>query len=245
VVKREIPGQRTLDDAPTRVCQFLIGLAKSLPARAALEAKGFGQAEQEYAWSRLQLLFTLPGPPPALDATVRNAILELDDWDGPNFEAIENTLLWSYPEQARFLFDGLTASDGAESVLGVELLLARLNALESGVGRNPATREADCAALALLEKRGYSKSERERLRALVSVVKSVPPTPAVDRTLRDAAQLDLYRWLSEWSAHARNAQLGRSALITLGVAERRKRTDDTDADDSGAGSKLRARPRVN
>jgi hypothetical protein len=228
VVRRDFPGQRTLDDVPERAYRFLIGLTKSLPARAALQSKGFTQEEHDYAWSRLQLLSLQPGAPASLDAAVRSALEELDGWDGPHFEAIENTLLRSHPEQAQFVFEGLTASEGAESVLGVETLLARLSALESGVGRDPATRDADRAALDLLAARGYPKAERERLRALVGVAKSVGATPAVDRSARDAAQLELYRWLSEWSAHARNTELGRAALISLGLAERRKRGDNSE-----------------
>ena len=82
---REIPGQQTLDETPTRVFKFLIGLAQSVPARAALTAKGFTQAEHDYAWSRLKALGTLPGLPAGLDAEVRSAVVELDGWDGPNF----------------------------------------------------------------------------------------------------------------------------------------------------------------
>ena len=231
MAKREIPGHQTLDEAPNRVFRFLIGLAKSIPARAALQAKGFTQAEHDYAWTRLQSLGSLPGLPAVLDAAVRNAIVELDGWDGPNFEAIENSLLRNFPEQAQFVFEGLSASEGAEAVLGVEKLLARLDALENGTGRDPAKREADRAAIELLATRGYSKVERERLRALVQVAKSVPPPPIVDRSTREVTQLELYRWFLEWSAHARNSDLGRSALIGLGLAERRKKADDGAPDD--------------
>jgi len=228
VVKKDIPGQQTLDEVPNRVFRFLIGLAKSVPARAALQAKGFTQAEHDFAWSRLQLLGTLPGAPAGVDAVVRSAIVELDGWDGPHFEAIENTLLRSFPEQAQFVFEGLSAAEGAEAVLGVELLLDRLEALEAG--RSAGTRDADRAALDLLAQRGYPKSERERLRALVDVAKSVSPVSAADRSSRGAAQLELYRWFSEWSAHARNAELGRGAMITLGLAVRRKTADDAEPD---------------
>ena len=214
-----------------RVFRFLIGMAKSMPARAALQAKGFTQAEHDYAWARLQSLGTLPGAPAALDAAVRDAIVELDGWDGPHFEAIENSLLRSFPEQAQFVFEGLRASEGPESVLGAETLLTRLDALESGTGRDPSKRDADRAAIELLAARGYPKTERARLRALVTVAKSLPAVPAVDRSARDTMQLELYRWFLEWSAHARNADLGRAALINLGLAERRKKGEDNQPDD--------------
>ena len=225
MAKRENPSPQTLDEAPTRVFRFLIGLAKSVPARAALQSKGFSQAEHHYAWSRLHLLGTLPSAPASLDAAVRSAIVELDSWDGPNFAAIDSTLLRSYPDQAEFLFHELSAAQGAAAVLSVDTLLTRLDALESGDGRDPATRDADRAALDLLAARGYPKAERQRLQALVDVAKTVRPAPTTDHAGREAVQLDLYRWFSEWSAHARNAGLGRSTLITLGLAERRTSAD--------------------
>lgn len=225
MAKSDIPGPQTLDETPARVFRLLIGLAKSLPARAALQAKGFTQDEHDYAWSRLQLLGTLPGAPAALDEPVRRAIVELDGWDGPHFNAIENTLLRRFPQQAQFVFEGLTAAEGAEAVLGVETLLTRLDALESGTGRDAAVRDADRAAIDVLAARGYPKAERERLRALVRVAKSLSPVPALDQATRDKTQLELYRWFSEWSAHARNGELGRAALIGLGLAQRRKKAD--------------------
>jgi len=222
---REIPGQQTLDETPTRVFKFLIGLAQSVPARAALTAKGFTQAEHDYAWSRLKALGTLPGLPAALDGEVRSAVVELDGWDGPNFEAIESTLLRQFPAQAAFVFEGLTAAEGAQAVLGVEKLLSRLDALETGQGRAN-TREDDQRALAVLADRGYPKAERERLQTLVNVAKTIKPAPPVNDETTRTLQLELYRWLSEWSAHARNAPLGRSTLIALGLAERRKKAEE-------------------
>ena len=62
------------------------------------------------------------------------------------------------------------------------------------------------------------------------VAKSVPAVPTADRTKREATQLELYRWFSEWGAHARNADPGRAALIGLGLAERRKKADDNTPD---------------
>jgi hypothetical protein len=240
VLKKDIPGPQTLDETPERVFQFLIGLAKSMPARAALQGKGFTQSEHDYAWSRLQLLGALPGAPAAVDATVRDAIMALDAWDGPHFETIKNTLLRSYPEQAQFVFEGLTAADGAAAVLGVETLLTRLDKLESGAGRDAATREADRAAIDLLGARGYPKAERERLRALVGLAKRLSPVSAPDSAERNQAELELYLWLSEWSAYARNSGLGRRALIGLGLAQpRRRKPDEPPPDNSDPDSTAR------
>jgi hypothetical protein len=41
----------------------------------------------------LHFLGTLPSGPAGIDTAVRSAIVELDAWDGPNFDAIGSSLL--------------------------------------------------------------------------------------------------------------------------------------------------------
>ena len=58
---------------------------------------------------------------------------------------------------------GLSPSNGAAAILGVETLLDRLDALASSKNA------ADRAAIATLDARGLDDAERKRLRALVKV----------------------------------------------------------------------------
>ncbi len=219
----DLPSKETLEAVPGRVFTFLMGLAESLPARAVLMGVGFTPAEHEYSWSRLQKLGALPKRLEAIDPVVRGAIVELDAWDGPNFTAIAEALMRDHAEQAEFLFDNLEASDGPEAVPGVEKLLDRLDALESGKGRPSGAEEKDASALALLAVRGYPKEERQRLRGLVETTKRVAPAPRLGERERDEILIELYRWHSDWSAQARKSITSRATLIRLGLAARRRR----------------------
>ncbi|MBI4954439.1 MAG: hypothetical protein HY908_20610 [Myxococcales bacterium] len=222
-----VPSRQTLDEVPARVFKFIMGYAESLAARVALAQKGFDEAEHAYAWSRLQKLGQMPRGQVLLDKTVREAVLELDTWDNPNFESILRCLERGFPAQAAFLFENLEATEGAGAVLAVETLLDRLDVLESGVGRTD-THEADVAALALLAKRGYPKAELTRLRALVKATKATDaPPPVVSDEERVQILLELYKWLGDWGSQARSAKLGRATLIRLGLAKRRGK-DETD-----------------
>src|SRR5262249_31554652 len=170
----------------------------------------------------LQALGRLPSVPLTLDRAVRDAVVELDAWDEPNFAAIETTLVRQFPEQAAFVFEALAPTSGPAALLGVERLLDRLDALEQGTQRPPPSRDADQAAIQLLAKRGYTTEERTRLRDLVLLAKRVPtPPPGIEQT-REQTLIELYRWLTEWATHARNAIDSRATLIRLGLAQRRK-----------------------
>ena len=220
-----IPSARTLEGIPARAFTFALGVAQSVPARSALATKGFDNDEHAYAWARLQALGEFGLGLPQIDAQVRDAVVELDAWDEPNFEAIRNALLRDHVEQATFLFDNLEATQGAEAVLGVERLLDRLDLLESGDGRE-ATRDKDLAAIALLAKRGYTRQERHRLRRLVTLTRSVAPAPKLTDQARQQLLVELYRWLADWSSQARQCITARSTLIRLGLAKRRRSRRD-------------------
>ncbi|MCC6522378.1 MAG: hypothetical protein IT373_06940, partial [Polyangiaceae bacterium] len=53
------------------------------------------------------------------------------------------------------------------------------------------------------------------------------PAPVVSDEERVQILVELYQWLSDWGAQARNAKLGRASLIRLGLAKRREK-DETD-----------------
>jgi hypothetical protein len=116
-----------------------------------------------------------------------------------------------------FVFDNLTAKQGAEAVVGVSTLLDRLDALD-----NAPERKADQAALATLAARSYTDEERTRLRGLVATAQTlIMPKPISDAE-REATLLKLYAWHNEWSAIARLVLTRRDHQIAVGIAKRRK-----------------------
>src|SRR5678815_3062542 len=81
------------------------------------------------------------------DVPNRSAQAELETWVGETLRRCAAGLAWGFPEQARFVFDGVL--DRAYDVTTVcEVVLDRLDALERGDGRRGARRN-DEAALAL------------------------------------------------------------------------------------------------
>jgi hypothetical protein len=233
---RDKPSRTTLDELPGRLLALLSGIGKSKVIRGALDAKGYSDEEHDLGWTLLKTIghYKAPRGPGqqlgmAVDPVVRAAIVELDNWDEPNFARIEAILQRAFPAQADFLFDGLTPQTGAAAIMSVSTLLGRLDALESGADRK-ATHKQDLAALKLLAERSYTKAERDRLAALVSTATKGAGATAPDGDPGDAkardehaqAELDAHAWYKEWSTTARNEIKRRDYLILLGLASRRK-----------------------
>jgi hypothetical protein len=91
------------------------------------------------------------------------------------------------PEQHGEGWTLLLAASGAPSttaVVGVETLLTRLDALETGKDRPPASHAEDKATLVRLAERGIPRAERDRLLGLVQQAKSLAPATAPRRPPR-------------------------------------------------------------
>lgn len=218
----EQPSRQVLDGIATRVLAFLIAVGKYFAIRAALSSRGYTEAQHELAWGYLKKLAVFPpGSTPILDKTVRDAVVEIDAWDEPNFAVIRAVLENHHPEVIGFLFDNLTPKQGNEAVVGVSTLLDRLDALESSPERK-ATRKADQAALATLAARGYTDEERARLRGLVTTAQTMIVPKPISDTEREATLLKLYAWHNEWSTIARLVLTRRDHQIAVGIAKRRK-----------------------
>lgn len=218
----EQPSRQVLDGIAARVLTFLIAVGKSFPIRAALASRGYTEAQHEEAWGYLKKLAVFPaGALPTIDKVVRDAILEVDAWDEPNYAVLRAVLENHHPEVVGFLFDRLSAKQGAEAVVGVSMLLDRFDALESAPERQ-ATRAADHAALETLAARGYTKEERARLRGLVVTTQTMVVLQPISDAEREATLLKLYTWHNEWSTIARLVLTRRDHQISVGIAKRRK-----------------------
>ncbi|MGE0328957.1 MAG: hypothetical protein AB7S68_41965, partial [Polyangiaceae bacterium] len=165
-----------------------------------------------------------------IDADVRDAIAELDAWDEPAFKILSATLKRRFPEQHAFLLDGLAPSTGAEALLGIRLLLDRLDQMDKSSARK-ATRKQDAEALELLAERGIDGETRSRLRSLLSIAQRAAEPPPQSSEEKHAAELahvetlvSLREWFEEWSEIARACVSRRDYLIRMGLASRRSRS---------------------
>lgn len=219
--------QETLDATPERALKFLRG-AGTVPAiRAALLARGYTQAEHDRGWTLLHEASGFGRAPElgaVVDHEVQQAIAEVDAWDEDAFRIVRAAFANRYPEQAKKVLDGIGPATGAAALVGVELLLERLDALAKSQDAK------DRAAMQTLATRGLTPEEQKRVRALVGVAKkgtSAPdPAPeAKERAAKNAARqkalVDLRVWYEEWSEMARVAIKRRDRLILLGLAKRR------------------------
>lgn len=227
------PSRQVLEELPSRSLKILSALSHSSILYAALAARGYTEADHQEGWDLLLQVTGFRRPPVAAaeSTAARDAAVELDAWDEPNFRLIRAALDRRHPDQSLFVFEGLSASTGAGAVLGVATLLDRLDALEKSPERK-ATRKADQAALDTLSKRGITAAERARLRALVATATTAAKaeeeaSDAASDPAPNEALLKLHAWYGEWSEVARAVIKRRDHLIRLGLAKRKKTPKST------------------
>lgn len=228
IVNQHTPTSQELDQIPGKVVTFLHAVGTDADIRQQMVEVGFNESARMRGWN---LALTVAGyrhaivPPPAsVDEMTRDAVKQLDAWDGPGFRRVHACLAHLFPEQDQFVFDGLAPQQHGQSVVAVGTLLDRLDQLESSPDRK-ATRKQDHAALAALAGRGIDKAERDRLAALVKVVTEqkdpAMPAPAVDQERQQALQ-ELAAWYADWSETARAVITQRSRLERLGLLHPRR-----------------------
>jgi hypothetical protein len=134
------------------------------------------------------------------------------------------------PDVAVLLFDRLEPSEGVAAVAGVPRFLDRIAALREGKA-NGLSAETARAAIELLATRKILDATREsELRTLIATVQQSARPEEVVAALpidarRDQVTDDFIRWLHEWREVARLAIARRDYLISLGLAQRRKKSE--------------------
>lgn len=226
----------TLEQTPDRALRFLRGVSRTGIAQR-MAAVGYSNADHVEGWTLLQQssgyrpdvsMVTLQGGP--ADPAVAAAIKYVDDFDESGFDLADAALRRRFPEQWTFVMEGLVAKTGIAALVDVETFLDRIDALESGKGRDASTRDADQRAVKLLATRTIDKAKRAALREALRVAKSfkVQETPApntIDEAARERATLALRAWYEEWSKTARSVIKRRDFLISLGLANRHSRPE--------------------
>ena len=245
MTQNQIPSMYVLAETPMRALNFLSGVARNAGIQHLLATRGWGAADYEQGWSLLHQVagYSPNGAPQPVAPTVASeAIAGIDAWDEPNFRIASSALRYRFPLQHDFLFAGdLQPARGPESILTVMTFLDRVDALESGKGRDKAARKDDLAAVSLLAKKGIHAEERNRVRTLLeqatqaeglatagvviddqAKAERVPPE---DQGQYEAALRELFYWLDEWTETARVVIKRRDYLIRLGLASPRRAKD--------------------
>ena len=216
-------SRQVIADTPARALAFLAAVGTSSAIRAALTACGYSPDDHREGWALLNKASGqhVPVATPGPDARVAEAIASLETWNEVAFRRLRAALDRLHPAQGAFVFEGLVSGRGAQAVTAVGTFLRRLDALDSS-----ADRKADHAALETIARRGATKAERTRLRALVHLAES-PPEALVQSPEDIAAEqrdlIALRAWYNDWSETARTVITSRHELIRLGLAKRKSR----------------------
>lgn len=228
-------SQRTVARDIEDGTKFLSTLSKRPPIyRMLRERAGYSSEEHQRGW---QLLFDLlgyseSGPDDAAGSAsaAAKAIADLDAWDGPNFSRARAALKRKFPEQGEYIFNGLTAAQGAAAVGTVKTFLDRVVALRDGSdAARSGTRDADREATKLLAERRILDEESEaRLRKLLDLATaSTPPSPEKEQDGgndpdAEAQHIEnaiaFHDWLVDWRAQAREVISKQQYLYWLGLS---------------------------
>lgn len=221
----------TLEATPARAVQLMQAIGSSVEIRSVMARRGYTAAEQREGFELLRACigFLDEGRTPRIAEEVEKAVAELDAWDETGFAIVQATLEHRYPDQARFVLEGIAPSTGDDAVESVRHLLDRLDALASSPART-ATRREDHAALQVLARRGITEAERARLAELVEIADSAEELAPLSRSAHVDEHLGQLRalraWYDEWASIARSATHRPEHLRKLGLAGReRERTE--------------------
>ncbi|HEY1959247.1 MAG TPA: hypothetical protein VGH28_26715, partial [Polyangiaceae bacterium] len=219
----------TAELAVPRAMKLLRTLGTDSVVLAAMKQTGFDIDDMKQGWSLVLKACSAP----TVDAKfaphtgpVADATQKIEAWQSTMFLRAHAALRRLHPAQDTFLFENLATGTGVAAVVAVSMFLERLDALESSADRK-ASRKADHAALATLEKRGVTKDERKQIHSLVQLVETTPAPAVVDVApspdVRMAALVELHAWVQDWSDCARAVITRRDQLLRLGIGKRRAR----------------------
>ena len=238
--------QAQIDVLTDRGIRLLSAISQVPAIRGGLDAGGYSEADHMEGWElTLQLIgfkSTIASESGTKQLRQREAVAQLDAWDGPNFDRARAALDRAFPAQSAYIFDNLSAKTGAEAIGAVRTFVDRCAALRDGTDpTRAATREQDRAASALLAtRRILDQDEEQRLRKLIADATSLPDRPLAhepDPETRQETARKLYAWLRDWRETARVLITRRDYQIRMGLAERRAakpEAPETTPPDTGA-----------
>lgn len=234
------------DKQVERTCQralkFLSALSRNGQIRRILDLAGYNAEEHQQGWGLTLGLLGYSAAAPESEETSPSsaAIAELDQWDGPNFARARAALEHKFPEQAAYVFAGLTAKSGPESIAVVQTFLDRVAALRTGSEpARKAFKAADKGAVELLARRRILDAKLdEHLRGLIASATTLAPAGKVveaEPEDRQALASKLEAWLNDWRETARVLVTRRDYQIILGLAQRRASGsgEEVEEDDDG------------
>lgn len=220
-------------DKAQRMLTLLLGI-RFPDVRAAVARVGYGPEQVREGWS---LLMAAAGDrldvPPGMSMPKDDGTLAaLDDWENQWFPVIDATLKYNLPEHHATVFQGLTQTSGAELLVTLPKLLARIASLPAD-------------AKELLARRQVTEAELSRAAALITklttstdAVPAEPVDPTEAQKALEEAETKMWRHYLEWSQIIR-AQVKRPRYLQLmgfGTGTRKKSPTEPEAYDDERGT---------
>jgi len=232
----------TAELAVQRAIQFLRTVGTDPVIFDELQSVGFTSDDLTEGWSLVYKACSLPQSKQRFtpDAgPVADANDKLVAWQATMFVRAHAALRRLHPAQDAFVFGDVVGDPSTTTLVAVGVFLARLDALGNSPERK-ATRKADHAALATLERRGVTEETRKQAKQLVHIIETTTAPdittapPPVDK--RMSAMIDVYAWVQDWTESARAVITRRDHLIRLGIGKRRVRAATAPVDPTPAPS---------
>jgi hypothetical protein len=219
-----VPNETALRGLPARAAHFLHAAGSHPEIRELLARGGYGAEAHAEGMALLTRVCAYHAAPIRLedDERVREAEAALRDWVRLHVPRLRAAVERLCPD-ALSVFDEPLAHD-ASATLFVSALLDRLAARED--------RNRSDAVFSVLDRRGFTPSERTRLVELAARVRNLPVTNAAEGDSERAPSTDLvalHDWLEDWSTTAKAFITRRDFLIRLGLVRRVNRAPKTDA----------------
>lgn len=207
----------SLSEKINRGVGFLRGLSHPRVASKLVHV-GFGQHVLDEGWTLVRAAATARGAKTAPVTADPTIVAKVDEWENQYFPIAEATLRRHYPAIYQSVFLNLSQTTGPEVLVGVQLLVDRLGALDkAGDKESKAARE-------LLKQRGITKGVMDEAKALLAEASVVGASEETDEeehaTAIDSAEQELWSWYLEWSQIARATIKDGRLLQLLGFGRR-------------------------
>lgn len=217
--------------------KFFKTVARNPVVRGTLTARGLTDDELKHGWGLYSELHGFGATSQLRAATketsAAQAINALDAWDAPTYAAAHAVLDSRYPEVAAYLFENLVAATGVAAVSGVLRFLDRVAALRDGKAPNVDPEKGRAAVELLATRKIVDAAKEGEMRRHIEAAKlgarpeEIIVPAEIDPRRREVAAAYI-QWLNEWREVARVSVSRRDYRISLGLAQRREASEESE-----------------
>ncbi|MBN2724537.1 MAG: hypothetical protein JXR95_10745 [Deltaproteobacteria bacterium] len=209
------------DEKFHKVLKFLISFHNPKVV-ALMGARGFDHDSLSEGWNLLRQaadwMFEIKQLDSTSFAVKSDTVALLDRWENTWFDVADAALARLYPDVHRKLFSGISRGSGFGVVKNIQTLVGRLEELEADQTQDAIN------ALAILEKRGLTQSERDTIKHILEDVTLekmseeflIEPDEIEKRKKHEE---EVWAWYLDWSKTARTVVANEKLRGLMGINE--------------------------